>query len=205
MRALAAVLTLLLLAGCATPRPQMTREEWLQTTGREFQGVTKDQALAAAEKVLRLADGDDFVIAHNEEGFRASRRWIVYLVFAAAVGTDYWELKASPAPGGVRVTVAVSQDSQALTPTATARGDWVATTGPMAGSPVMGNALYDLFWARAEYLLGLREDWMTCPQAQERVKAKTVWGDNGELCNAFNVADTQPTDTDRVLPLSAQR
>ena len=71
-------------------------------------------------------------------------------------------------------------------------GAWTATSMPMSGSPVMGTAIYDVFWSRMDYLLGLRQDWMTCQMADERVKSGATWGTNEALCNSFNVKDAVP-------------
>lgn len=186
-------LALMVLSACATPR-YMDRTEWLSVTTREFQGKSKEEVISAAQKLLRLADGDDFHIAHTDNGFHASRRWTAYMVIAAEFGTDHWLFETTDIPGGVRARVQVSTQSQAATPVATTSGAWTATTGPLMGSPVDGNALYDVFWARMEYLLGYRNEWMTCEVADKRVRADIVWGRNAALCNSFNVADDRPVE-----------
>lgn len=180
------------MSGCAAPRPQMSRTEWLAMTQRDYVGVTKDQALEAAEKLLRLADGDDFQITHTEEGLSATRNWLAYLVIAAASGTDFWAIKATPIKEGVRVSMQVNTQSQAVSPMATTGNNWTATTMPMSGSPVTGTAIYDVFWARLDYLLGKTTQWMTCETADERVSKKITWGNNEALCNGFNMKDENP-------------
>lgn len=187
-----AVTVALLITGCATAPPQLTRDEWLTMTSRNYEGVTKEQVIGAAERLFRLADGDDFSIVHTEEGIYASRNWLAYMVIAAATGTDYWQLKVIPAGAGVKATVQVNTQAQGISPMATTSGAWTATTTPMAGSPVMGTAIYDLFWSRMDYLLGKRPDWMRCELADERVKQKVTWGTNEALCNSFNVKDEVP-------------
>jgi hypothetical protein len=56
----------------------------------------------------------------------------------------------------------------------------------------MGSAIYDVFWARMDYLLGKRADWITCAVANDRVKKKLVWDANDALCSAINMADRHP-------------
>lgn len=185
-------LFVMLLSGCAAPPPQMSREEWLAMAQRDYAGVTKDQALSAAEKLLRLADGDDFQITHTEEGISATRNWLAYLVIAAASGTDFWAIKATSIKDGVRVSMQVNTQSQAVTPMATSGSNWTATTMPMSGSPVTGTAIYDVFWSRLDYLLGKTTQWMTCEAADERVRQKITWGNNEALCNGFNMKDEHP-------------
>jgi hypothetical protein len=186
------------LAGCAPAPPQPTREEYLAHTTREFKGIDKEKALAAAERVLRLADADDFQIAHTQDGFVATRPWLVYLVLAAANGTDVWQVTTQPLPNGVRMAVQVSTAANAITgfsqQVSGGAGGSVATpiTIPGNAMPAQGFAVYDVFWARLEYVLGLRQTWMTCVEANDRVTKKIVWGNNDALCNVFNVKDTNP-------------
>lgn len=85
---------------------------------------------------------------------------------------------------------------------ATSNGDWAASTTPMAGTPVEGTAIYDVFWSRLDYLLGLRSDWMTCKMADEKVKEKIVWGANDAMCNSFNVKDN--VQTSPLVPATAK-
>jgi hypothetical protein len=139
--------------GCATTRPQLSREEWLAVTSRTYDGVTKEQVLEAAERLFRLADGDDFVISHTEEGLYATRNWLVYLILAGAMGTDYWQLKAVPTPTGVNVTVYATTQAGSVVPIAVTTGGWTATTTPMAGTPVIGTAIYDVFWSRMDWCI----------------------------------------------------
>lgn len=194
MKKMLTVLMLLVIsAGCAIKRPPMSREEWLAVSSRHYEGATKEQVISAAEKILRLADGDDFKIVHTEEGIYASRNWSVYLILAATMGTDYWKFKVVQEDNTVMAVVQINRQQQAVTPMATSSGAWTATTMPMAGIPVDGTAIYDVFWSRMDYLLGVRSEWMSCKVADERVRLGVVWGSNEALCNSFNVKDDTPT------------
>lgn len=183
----------LTLVGCAT-KPRMTRQEALQVTTRTYTGVTQEQVISAAERVLTLADGDDFTFAHRTDGFLANRLWSVYLVLAASVGNDIWVLSATPRPdGSVFATVEVGTSASAITPmTTTTPGTWTATSLPPSAVPITGPALYEIFWGRVEYLLGFSDSWVDCKTADERVKSKATWGDNSALCNSFNMKDKKP-------------
>lgn len=180
-------------SGCAK-QPQMSREEWISVTTHEYKGVSVNDSLIATEKLLRLADGDDFKVVHMEKGLYATRPWLVYLVFAAAMGTDYWKVTATEIDGGVKMTMYANVSASAVTPMPTTGGDLTASSMPMAGSPVMGPALYDLFWSRLDYLLGKGEQWTTCEDIYKKVRDKELWGDVAPLCNGFNVADKMPED-----------
>lgn len=180
------------LAGCAAPMPQLSRTEYLAMTSRTIE-APKERVLEAAEEVLRLADGDDVQIHHNAAGFNAHRPWSVYLVLAASMGTDFWSVRATDLGEKSRIEVEVGRQASAIVPMATtAPGTWTAGTMPAGAMPFRGPALYELFFARIEYLLGKREEWPTCDWSNQRVESKATWGENDGLCNAFNVTDAKP-------------
>jgi len=179
--------------GCATKRPAVSREESLAMSSRVFPR-SKEQTLDAAQKVLLLSDGDDYQFQHSAAGFSAQRPWIVYLVLAAAVGTDFWAVRASGSADETRIELEVGASAQAVTPMATtSQGTWTAGSLPANASLVQGPALYELFFARMEYLLGLRADWPSCDWSNGRVKTGATWGTNEALCNSFNVKDKTPS------------
>lgn len=182
----------LLLTGCAIAPKALSRDEWLANTNRVFEGVTSEQALKAVDRLLRLADGDDFEIQHHDSGLTAKRLWIAYAVIVAVRGVDLWSVKAQPTASGVRVSIAVRTHSGAVHVQPYGSGNYgVGSTGPTGGQ-TNGTALYDVFWARMEYLLGKRSQWMTCVEADDRVRNKIVWGSNEALCNSFNMQDEHP-------------
>ncbi|WP_427183621.1 hypothetical protein ACL598_17530 [Bordetella bronchialis] len=181
------------LAGCATQK-QLTREEYLQTTQRTFQGKSAEDVYHAAEKLFRLADGDDFTFAYTDTSMTASRRWSIYLVLTAAFGTDTWLIQTKDVPGGVKVSVQVSTVAGSVVPMGTTGGDFTATGTPSLTNLVPGTAIYDVFWARMDYLLGLSQRWMTCEEAEARRKSGVVWGVNDALCNSFNMKDDVPEE-----------
>ena len=180
-----------ILTGCATPHKQLTRDEWMQATTRTYAGVNKDQVLSATEKLLRLADGDDFNIIHTESGINATRNWIAYMVIAGVSGTDYWDIRATPIERGVNVSVQVSTQSQNTAPMQMG-SNWMPVNSTNPGTPAYGVAIYDIFFSRLDYMLGKRANWMTCKEADERVKNGSTWGNNEALCNSFNMTDSLP-------------
>lgn len=179
------------LAGCAAPQRMISADEMSAMTHRTFTGVTADQAVAAAERVLRLADGDDFAIDRDPDGLMATRNWTVYFVLGFVTGTDHWVLKTKPSEGGTDVTFAVGSVAQPAPARHTPRqaGD---TRPRVMGAMHEGTAIYDLFWSRMAYLLGQRDTWMSCAESDSRVKAGVVWGVTDALCNSFNVKDGVP-------------
>jgi hypothetical protein len=191
-----ALLTLLLslLTGCMPQRPRMTRAEYLATTTRVYENVDKEAVFSAIEKLFILADGDDFTFTYSENGMQAIRNWSFYLVIAAGFGTDYWNITIRDVEGGVKVSTCASTQSQGVAPAPTTGGNFSAGTTPLMGSPIQGTSIYDLFYARLDYLLGLRGDWMSCDESNQRKSDGITWGLNEALCNSLNMKDDSPTE-----------
>ncbi|WP_300435571.1 hypothetical protein [Zoogloea sp.] len=178
--------------GCATQnRQQLTKDEWKTVTRHTFPGVTKDQATIAAERVLQLADGDDFAIVRDQDGLTAARNWSIYFVLGFVMGTDYWNVRVKQDDLGAHVSFAVGSQAQPSQIRAPARHPLDERPTVMGTMPE-GTAIYDLFWSRMAYLLGQRDTWMSCAESDERVKAGKAWGMNEALCNSFNVKDETP-------------
>lgn len=196
MRALpiAVLSAIVLLAGCATKQPQLTRAEYLKVTQRTYEGKSADDVFNAAEKLLRLADGDDFRFFHDDSSMSATRSWSVYLILAATMGTDTWTVRAKEMEGSVRVSAALNTSAGSVLPMPTTGGDMSAGSTPGMGGNVPGTAIYDVFWARMDYLLGKSDKWMTCDESNHRVSMGAVWGPNEALCNGFNVKDDLPSE-----------
>lgn len=178
-----------LTASCAHKKRQLNRDEWLVLTQRNYSGTSKEQLIAKAEEVLRLADGEDFVFYHSEDGFTASRKWSVYFVIGAAAGTDIWNFQVNPATDGWKAKISVSSNSGNTSATAVG----VVTT-PNQSSEVQGNAVYSIFWSRLDYLLGKNEQWMDCRLASKKQSSGEYFGNDEALCNSFNMANNYPLD-----------
>lgn len=186
-----ATLGAVVVTGCAAPQRLMTTDEAASATHRTFKGVTTEQAVAAAERVLWLADGDDFAIDRERDGLMATRNWTVYFVLGFVTGTDNWIFKARPVEGGTAVTFAVGSVAQPAPAKQTPRRADDPRPKVM-GATHEGTAIYDLVWARMAYLLGQRGDWMSCAESEARVASGVVWGETVALCNSFNVKDLVP-------------
>lgn len=189
MRATIIMLVAVFTVGCATtPPPEMTRQEYLALVNRTYDGASAEEVLAATEKLFRLADPDDVKFQHFDNGLRVHRPWMIYVVLAATVGTDVWDVRVAPTQGGTRITVHLSTTTGSITgaPMTTSGGHTYTqaiTTPPAGGIPVSSTAVYDLFWARLDYLLGRRDDWMTCEEVTARVKKGFVYGSTEALCS----------------------
>lgn len=185
-----AVLVLTMMFGCAT-RKTMTREEYLSTTQRTYANKTQTDVLNAAERVFILSDGDDYQFHHTDNTLSASRRWLVYLVFGAAMGTDYWTVQSTDVKGGTKASVLLSTSAGSVLGTAFNNTPGVVTS-PAMGDFATGPAVYDLFWNRMDFILGKSDKWMTCEDLGQLIEKKITWGNAEALCNSFNVKDNLP-------------
>ncbi len=183
--ALGGVLTV---AACATPPRELTRDEYLAMTTRSYKGVSQKKLMDTAEQVLRLADSSDFKLHHKKNGFLATRQFVGFYVIAAVNGTDYWDIDVS----GSQMTLAVSQAASGMSAWATPDGGAVPVTIAGQGQPIQGDALYRLFWARMDYLLGKSKDeWPTCAWMTQQIRDGHAWGDLSPLCGQ-DVKDLSP-------------
>ena len=190
-RTAAALLIAALLAGCATERPPLSEADWNSMVSRQYPGKSAKEVLDAAEQLWRLAGGKHFTIEHSETGLTATRHWKNYEPMVLVTGVDDWMLDVTEADGSTRAKVSI-RTSQRFT-TASLLGMTPAThTGPRVGGEVQGTSIYDLFWARMDYLLGVRNDWMSCGDSDNRVSSGATWGQNDALCNGLNLADESP-------------
>jgi hypothetical protein len=144
------------LAGCAAaPHQVRDRDDYLAEASRVYPRETRERVLKAAETVLRISDPADFEFRYTLSGFTGLRRYFIYAVIASASGREKWDFMTEPEPAGLRASVSISEEG-------TASGGYSANRyeNAMASSP-----LYRLFWARVEYMLNKRPDWVTCEQA----------------------------------------
>lgn len=193
MRSIIVILLGVVLAGCATSRPSMTRDEFLSTTQRVYQGVDEHEFYAAAERLFRLSDEDDTSFAYpSEHAMLVERDWSTYLVLAYAAGTHHWRIETEPAPGGLRGRVYASMAASSVTGAPTGGGGASAITTPMTGSMVNTPALYELFWARMDYLLGKSDDWPSCDTWKARLRSDQTYGNIEPLCLGMNTDDRSP-------------
>lgn len=181
------VTTAMALVGCATER-SMTQTEWDTSLTRNFSGVTSEQVIDAARRVLQSADPDDFRFSPTEDGLRATREWSWFLLIAGTRGWDTWTVTAKDTQSGVRARVHLS------VVTSDVNGAYMGGTpvpiASMSQTPTVdGTAIYDLFWSRLEYVLGQRDDWMSCAQSEARQKSGDVWGNTGPLCDPLTTTD----------------
>lgn len=186
MRWFVAVLLLLLAPACAARHPQLTREQWLGLTSRDYPGVSEEQVFAAAERIFRHADGDDFQITYAAHEMAATHPWLIYLVVSFTAGTDFWTIRTEPAPEGTRVHVRIGTQTGSVMANPAA-GAGATTTTPTATGQVGSPAIYELFWARMDYMLGRSTKWTTCKDMRDLIHNKVTWGETDQLCSGLTM------------------
>jgi hypothetical protein len=195
-RPLVAGLLAVLSACASTPEP--TREEYLSRTTRTYD-QSRETVIAAAERVLRLADGDHFTFQHRYEGFTATRRWLIFAVIMAVTGNDYWSVTVTEEPTGSRIHVDVGQVENATGMMPTVGGtpgappSYGVASFPGNAKPLTSAALYGLFFDRMDYMLGLRADWPTCAAVLMAQRGTVSWHGEDAICNPVNMTDSTPT------------
>lgn len=172
--AASALLACALLAGCALSPPKESR--WQGLHGRVYEAATADQALKAADQILRLAD-HKFRITRDGDTVTATRYYALFAGISTQYGYDHWLITATPAEKGVDIQVQISRDADAdvLMPIiggSGAVGGTVANSSP-PGKPVTARFPYRLFFARMDYLLERSPEWPTCSEAMASMTIPT--------------------------------
>lgn len=156
--------TCLTMAGCSTPTPQVSRDEWLAMTTKTVK-ADLNTALKSAERVVILADESDTTISHNTSGFSAVRKATTWLVLAAVEDYWQWRVTAEPVQDGTRLNAEVFRTSNSITAMPVGPFSVPMTSNGTPGVPVTDPKLYSLLWSRIDHLLDSSTPWLTCEQA----------------------------------------
>jgi hypothetical protein len=147
------------LAACVSTPKVENHGQWLEEATRSYAREAPERVIAAAEAVLRHADPGDLAFEYRIGGFTAQRKFLVYAVLAAAQGEDRWTFNAFKASGGARASVSMTERAQVHGAGGTTR---VRTNLDQIGT-------FRLFYARIDYLLGRRPDWVACHEASAKL------------------------------------
>jgi hypothetical protein len=161
-----------MLSACvAAPRVE-SHAQWLAEATRTYADESAPRVIAAAEAVLRHADPGDTTFEYRAGGFTAERRFLVYAVLAAAEGEDRWTFNASQNGRGARAGVALVERARVH---GTGGARQVRANEQRIGT-------FRLFYARIDYLLGRRPDWVTCRDAPQKLGLPPEAPGTGALC-----------------------
>lgn len=213
-------MSLTLLPGCASvvrPYPAPPDRCWtdqgqLDERTRFYANVDENQALDAAEHLLRLAGRDDMKMERSRHSlaaeFHRERRFYLFLVAHSATVWDHWTVATRVEADGIRVCVQVR--GQTFTDT------FVLGAEPVTNAIYPANATerkpgkffkppahaypidYETFWARLDYLLGRNPVWASCPAVSGVISNNTTRGrkEVNPLCHTL-VTDPSAPDVDR--------
>ncbi|WP_146218714.1 hypothetical protein [Halomonas sp. LBP4] len=173
----------------------MSRDEFINTTQRSYEGVTEREFYQAAERLFTLSDGDDTTFAYpGEHSMVAQRNWMIYLVLSFTQGTHTWQIATEPTDTGLDATVYASIQSGAVHGMIGGRGGASTSTIPTMQNIVNTPAVYELFWSRMDYLLGKSESWPTCDDWKAKLRQGETYGLIEPLCLAANTDDLLPEE-----------
>jgi hypothetical protein len=158
MRRIAPAL-LVILAGCAPAARVTTHADWMKEATRSWPGETRARVIAAADAVVKHADPKDTAVEYNHHGFTARRKFLVYALIATASGTETWTFSSAENALGTSATVRIIQRGTAQ---AGSHSERFRENQVYLGS-------LRLFYARIDYLLGRRPDWITCSEAAAKL------------------------------------
>jgi hypothetical protein len=180
------------LCGCAQPHQIADRQEYVAEATRAFPGETRERVIAAAQKVLKLSDPQDFDFRYTIDGFVGLRRYFVYAVLASQSGQEKWEFATREQPGVIEASVSISEAGRVS-------GGYSTTPFERAMNSI---PLYRLFWSRVEYVLGRRPDWISCAEAAAPLEStKTNIAEAlGGLCGTTSEGRDAPAP-ERLPPL----
>ncbi len=147
------------LSACMRPERSTNHADWLKEATRSWNGESKARVIAAAEAVLKHSDRQDFTFEYAKSGFSARRKFFIYAVIATAEGEDRWTFAVSENSEGASASVRIIQRGTATAGRATER---FRDNQTMIGS-------FRLFYARLDYMLGKRTDWIGCADAATKL------------------------------------
>jgi hypothetical protein len=150
---------LLTLAACMPAARVATHDEWQREATRTWPGENRARVIAAADAVLKHADPRDTAVEYNHHGFTARRKFFIYALIATANGTETWTFSSAENEQGASATVRIIQRGTAR---AGSHSERFRENQVYLGS-------LRLFYARIDYLLGRRADWITCTEAADKL------------------------------------
>jgi hypothetical protein len=212
IKALIVVIVSGLLSGCwnvsRLPPPQ--RECWsnpeqLSERVRSLPGVAEHQVLEMAERLLRLTWREDVKIIRSPHRLtaevRRDRSFYLFLVAYRGIADESWTIATRPEPDGTGVCVQLQgqylTDTFVLgaepitsliypaTMTAQAHGHFLPRAQPIAVG-------FDTFWARLDYLLGLKQGWTACRSSGPRRNETYGRTEFDPLCHSLADDSGQP-------------
>jgi hypothetical protein len=182
----------ILLTACATKQP-MTFEQMSNALAenqsastRNYPGKSPKEVLQASQKVLFLLDPTyDMQFDVSDNKLYAKRAWLIYVVLMAAIGIDQYNVTVSPSPKGTNGSIAFSSASAPLV------GPSNVFIKDLQVGANDNPADFILFHDRVEYILGLKNKWVTCDEAKASQKDPSKFM---MLCDSVGLENVAPND-----------
>jgi len=180
------------LAGCATHPPVALENLDAALAKNEaaashlYPGKTVSEVRKAAHQVLYLLDPKDIVFDVQDNGLMATRWSTYYAVFNVGFGRDWYSVDFEQTDAGVIARFGfVGEMNSGL----------IASPIPVSFKPKIPVSAhqnaedFDLFHNRVEYVLGLRNSWITCDAAKQLQTnpKKTLF-----LCDSLGLENKAP-------------
>lgn len=170
-----------MLSACSQKRPNLTREQWIDMTSHTFKNTTVNEVLKTGEKVLQLSDPDDIKIYHLQNKLVGSRKYLVYMVIAADMGSYNFDLSAIQKGPDVETQLLIGHSNQPILPAITYtpgnQGNGIGGTAAPGvanvGNPMDWREQYDLFFSRIDALL-YNKPWIICDEIRENKPVTAV-------------------------------
>ena len=158
------------LGACAT-KPQISEEEMLAARTRTYEGVSSEQVMQAAEKLLKLVDESRFQFNRADTQLTATRSGELVTNIGKAEVTAVWLVKTEEKGNSTVVTIEGGWHRKSIS-----KGISENVKRPE------GKAVYTLFWSRMDTLLGRSNEWITCDGMQKAIEQGEASGDIRMLC-----------------------
>lgn len=186
MKSILLSILILSLAGCVAPKMDRAQVVALNDATqramvRTYKNFTQEQLIAAADKAL-LHSEKDYRITHRKDGFSATRQWSLFLVTNAMYNNDAWDVKVDGSK--IRATAWYAGGNMMIGNTFPAKS---------IDDPYLSPPLYDLFFDRMDYFLGLRSDWAPCAKVDKTKFLFTAGMENGNDPLCSHVKSQDPT------------
>jgi hypothetical protein len=186
------LLIALSLAGCATPRPEVTLAqldaalaENKAASARFYRGKTADEVRAAAQRVLYLLDPADVKFDVRANELLATRFSTYYAVFSFGFGRDWYSVTLTPEKDGTHAAIGIYGEMLSGLPSPIPES--FRSNIPISAHD--NPADFKLFHDRAEHILKLRTEWITCPMAKA---AQTNPSKSMLLCDQIGLENLAP-------------
>ncbi|MFM9974588.1 MAG: hypothetical protein ACKVON_08450 [Beijerinckiaceae bacterium] len=182
MRNLLVIALAFLTIACSRGERAVNHADWLKESTRIWPGESKARVIAAAEAVVKHSDPGDISVEYNRSGFVARRKFFIYAVLATAEGEDRWTFSANENSEGASAALRVIQRGS------TRSGNF--SDRFRENQTFLGG--FRLFYARIDYLLGRRTDWVACKDAAAKLALPQDAPGLNTLCSLTHQGADQP-------------